>query len=657
MTARLQKTLRQAQAHHQAGRLSQAEALYRSIAASQPDEPAVLHLLGLIAYQRAAYEEADQWIRRAIAAAARPTAELSNSLGAVLAARGRPVDAARCFQEAVALRPDYIEALQNLGRTLQGLDRAEEAAPHFEKVVRLNPANPGAWLDMGSVFVRRKMAAEAIACFQKAVDLDPRYAEAWNNLGNSLHAQGRQPEAIAAIRQALALQPQLASAHNNLGVMLREQGAPEAMACFEKAVLLDPRHADAWNNLGNMLRDRGRVPEAIACAQKAIALRPGFAAAHSNLSVMLHEQGKLPEAIQALQQALALAPGDAASWSNLGNCLKEQCRFHEAIACYSKAVELQPGNHRARWNRSLTLFMTGEIERAWIEYESGWADGQRTPRRPFPQPLWDGGPLDGKRLLFWGEQGIGDEIILAGMIPDLGSGHIVECEPRLVPLFARSFPSIEVVPRTTPPHPATAQADLQIPAGSAARWLRGSLDRFPKHQGYLRPDPQRIAHWREHLDALGSRRKAGICWRSGVTAGLRSMHCTGLQQWGAVLSAAGVHFINLQYDDCRAELDDAEARFGVRVHAVPGIDLKQDLDDAAALTAALDLIITVSTSVADMAGALGKPVWLMALASQGNWYTMGQPFVPWFPSTRLYPRTWEQPWEDVLARVARDLAS
>ncbi|HUO28908.1 MAG TPA: tetratricopeptide repeat protein [Bryobacteraceae bacterium] len=594
---KLQKTLAAAQAHHQAGRLDQAEALYRTIVAGRPNDPRVLFLLGLAAHQRGAQEEAEDWIRRAIAASGHPVAELSNTLGAILGARGRTAEAIRCFEEAIALRPDYTEARQNLCKCC---------------------------CTLGTVYTERKMRAEATAYFRLALDMNPRYAAAWNNLGVMLKTDPNHEQ--------------------------------EAEAYFEKAVELDPSHADAWNNLGNIRRAQDRTAEAIECVQKAIALRPGFGAAYSNLSVMLHEQGKLTEAIAALERALEIQPRDSASWSNLGNYRKEECRFTEAKACYDKAAELDPESTRARWNRSLILFVTGEIARGWEEYDIGWADGQRKPQRPFAQPQWDGSPLAGRKLLFWGEQGIGDQIILANMIPDLGAGHIVECEPRLVPLFARSFPEVEVVPRTDPPHPATAQADLQIPAGSAGRWLRASLDRFPRHRGYLRPDPERVAYWRREVAALGDGVKAGICWRSGMIGGLRRLHATELKQWGEVLAVPGVRFVNLQYDDCAAELEDAMARFGVEIHAMPGIDLKQDLDDAAALTAALDLVISVATSVADMAGALGKPIWMPSLASQGNWYTMGQSFVPWFPSTRRYTRMWDQPWEDILRRVAADLA-
>jgi tetratricopeptide (TPR) repeat protein len=434
------------------------------------------------------------------------------------------------------------------------------------------------------------------------------------------------------------------------------------MGYFEEALSIDPRCADAWCNLGRAHSQLGQNEEAARCLEKALALAPRLAVAYENLGAIRHRQDRVVEAIACYEKALTFSPRSALLYTSLGNLLKEQMRLAEAVACYNRAVELDGGFHDARWNRALVRFMTGEIERGWSEYEWGWTARQRFPQRRFPQPWWSGAPLPGQRLLVWGEQGVGDEITFAGMIPELAtiSDHcIVECEPRLVPLFARSFPAVETVPRTDPPHPATGTADLQIPAGSAARWLRPLLDRFPRSfpagRGYLRADPHRVAYWRERLAALGPGPRVGICWRSGLLSGLRCLQCTSLPQWGTVLTVPGVHYVNLQYGDCREELAEARGRFGVPIHTWPDIDLKQDLDEVAALTTALDLVVSVGTAAACMAGAVGVPVWQLTLTSCGDCWTMGQHYCPWFPSMRLYERAWDQPWEEVLERLARDL--
>jgi tetratricopeptide (TPR) repeat protein len=588
-------TLEMAVEHHRAGRLDQAEGLYRKVIAIQPNEADALHLLGMLAHQRGHFDEAERRVRGAIAARGQPVAEFSNTLGNALAAQGRSDEAVRCFEEAIALRPDDATAHKNLADVLSVLERHEEAGAHYQKVLQVNPEDASAHNNMGGVFLARKMFREATECFGKAVQLDPNCAEAYSNLGHSL-------------------------------------------------------------------RELGRLTEAVNCLEAALRLRPNFGAAYSNLSCVVHQLGARADAIRCVETALALDPGNASAHNNLGNLLKEQLRFGEAIACYNKAVELRPGFHEARCHRALTLFMCGQMERGWIEYESGWAAQKRGPGRPFGQPRWDGGPLAGKRLLFWGEQGLGDEMIFAGMIPELtavAANCIVECEPRLVPLFARSFPAARVIPRTTPPHPCTGQADLQIAAGTAGRWLRPSLDRFPRgfpsETGYLHADPARVSHWRARLDALGAGASVGISWRSGLTAGLRRLDCTELRDWGPVLAVPGVHFVNLQYDDCHAELAQAVASFGVPIHGWPDIDLKRDIDEVAALMTALDLVISVGTSVACLAGALGRPVWQLTLTSSGDLWTMGQTYMPWFPSMRTYERSVDQTWVAILERIAADL--
>ena len=588
----VRETLERGLAHHKAGRLHRAEEMYRKVIAVQPDEPDALHLLGLIAFKRGHYDLAERRVRHAIAAIGRPPAEFLDSLANMLVARGRSAEAIPFYQQALAIDPQRSDTHKTLGATLSSLGRAPEAAAHFEEALRLSPNDPTALSNMGTVFLDRREPGKAIPYFEGAIEIDPRCAEAWCNLGHALSEQGDQSQAIV-------------------------------------------------------------------CLEKALAIQPNLAAAYDNMACMYHRLGRMTEGLRCLEKALKLAPDNARVYNNLGNNYKEQLRLKEAIAAWDRAIELQPNYYDALWNRSLALFMVGEIERGWAEYDWGWPARRRNPERRFPQPWWDGGPLSGKRLLFWMEQGVGDEMIFAGMIPELEAVAvqcIVECEYRLVPLFARSFPRVQVVPRTDPPRPAVAAADLQIPAGSAARWLRPSLDRFPNRRGYLRADPGRAKHWRERLAALGPGLKVGICWRSGVASGLRGLGLTELAQWDAVFAIPGVHFINLQYDDCRVELEDVRTRTGVTIHVWPDIDLRQQLDEVAALITALDLTISVGTAVACMAGGLGRPIWQLTLTSAGECWTMGQHYCPWFPSMRLYERVWDQSWEEVLAGVARDLA-
>ena len=255
---------------------------------------------------------------------------------------------------------------------------------------------------------------------------------------------------------------------------------------------------------------------------------------------------------------------------------------------------------------------------------------------------------------------MGDELLFASLIPDMArltGGCVFECERRLVGLFSRSFPGVEVIPRSIPPHSRTQGTDItvQSPAGSLMRWLRPGLASFPQHSGYLKADEARVAHWKKQLAALGAGIKVGLCWTSGDRSAAASKHCMDLEQWGPILGAEGVVLVNLQYTDCREELAQAEQRFGVKIHRWDGLDLKNDLDEVAALTTALDLVITVETAVSMMAGALGKPVWMMALRNAG-WKEFGSGRMPWFPDTKLFYREWDETWNGVIGAVSYELA-
>jgi hypothetical protein len=246
------------------------------------------------------------------------------------------------------------------------------------------------------------------------------------------------------------------------------------------------------------------------------------------------------------------------------------------------------------------------------------------------------------------------------MLGDLlraGAHCIVECEPRLVTLFERSFPGAEVVPQARPPHPRTRQPgiDFQIPAASLARWLRPSLESFPRHRGHLVPDPARAARWRERIGALGPGLKVGICWRSMLNQGARSLDSTQLSQWGPVLTAPGVHFVNLQYDRCDEELREAERLFGARIHVWDDMDLKDDQEGVAAMIPALDLVLSAFTAVVQMAGAVGAPAWVLSHLGVQGWWGLGTDHYPWYPSVRFFPCGATGAWEPVIETVASEL--
>jgi hypothetical protein len=305
--------------------------------------------------------------------------------------------------------------------------------------------------------------------------------------------------------------------------------------------------------------------------------------------------------------------------------------------------------------------MRGDFARGWPEYE--WRLKQKKRRRHhFPFPWWNGESLAGKTLLVYAEQGIGDEIFFASCLPEIiaRAGHcIVECEPRLAPLFARSFPQATI-------HGGDRQAglgwltglpavDLQVAAGSVLQHLRPDAGSFPSRGAFLSADAQAVAGWRGRLAALGDGLKVGISWRGGRLARQRRERSTRLQQWAALLALPRAHFVNLQYGDCGAELDEVRARSGVAIHAWDAPDPLVDMDGFAALVSALDLVISVDNSTVHLAGALGVPTWLLLpQVPEWRWFS-GRADSPWYPCVRIFRQPVLGDWDGVMSEAAREL--
>lgn len=296
--------------HHQAGRLQEAEALYRQILQAQPDHPDTLHLLGVIAHQVGKHEVAVQYISQAIAV--RPeVGEFHNNLGEAYRALGKFEEAIVSYRRALGFKPDYPEAYNNLGIALQAQGKFEDAVAAYRQALTLNPDFAGVYVNWGATLQEQGKNEEAVIHYRKAISLKPAFAEAYYNLGKVLQEQGKMDEAVVAYRQALALKPTYVKAYTNLGAALHEMGyLEEAIAAHGQALKHDPAFAEAYANLGAALQEQGKLQDAVVAYRQAIAVKPTYADAYSKLGYALKEQGKTDEAVEAYQQALALQPND-----------------------------------------------------------------------------------------------------------------------------------------------------------------------------------------------------------------------------------------------------------------------------------------------------------------------------------------------------------
>jgi len=583
----LQRMMDTALQHHQNGRLSEAEQIYRQILAVNPSHADSLHLLGMIAYQAGDLDLAADLIRRAIAIHGTGTSYYVN-LGTVLYAQGKLDEAEPQYRLALALKPNLAEVHVNLGNVLQARGELTESAAYFERALALRPDN----------------------------------AEAHNNLGNTRMSQGQMEAAIA---------------------------------CYERALELRPDYAEAIYNLGNLHRAEDRLDEAVACYLRALAIRPDY-----------------PEALY-----------------NLGNVRREQGDVDEALRQYANALDLRPDYAQAGFGEALAQLIQGNFAVGWQNYEWRWRSSDHdTPKRDLKQPLWTGEKLACGKLLIWGEQGIGDEIMFAGLLPDAlrtGNRCVLDCNSRLKPLFARSFPDIEVVsgyasdyhaeqadPRFAKvapcpvlatsssreggkPQPSTGSIheDLeiasQIPSGSLPGLFRKTAADFASTTSPFLISDQATRERLRTRYADGCK-LVGLAWYTS-SAKTGRFRCMDLAWFAPLFALPGIRWISLQYGEHGA-LESQAAAAGAPVLIDREVDQLADMDLFAAQVAAMDLVITIDNSTAHLAGALGIPVWvLLPFAPDWRWM-LDREDSPWYPTMRLFRQPNAGDWGSVVERVS-----
>lgn len=584
-------------------------------------------------------------------------------LSVKLREEGRLDEAVTACRRALECSPDDARAWSELAHALRWGGKLDEARRAATKAIEAGPELAGAWFNLGAVLVAQNEAAQGVEAYHKALALQPDFAEAWSNLGGALGAQGRVAEEIDAYRRALEINPRLVPVWSNFGDALRAAGQfEEAITACRKAVELDPRFAAAWNNLAGALRESGKHEEAVAASERALALNPRLAEAWSNLGAGLQGLQRFDEAIRAYERAIALNPRSAEMHFNLGATLEHSGSVEAAVPHYRRAMELKPGYTEARLSLAFATLSLGQFREGWELYESRWHRRNNEPRRYDFAP-WSGDLAQPCRLLVWGEQGVGDEIVYASMLLDFARAATqvtFECDPRLAPLFARSFSHVRIVPKQATPQLKPEDFDCQLPLASLGRWLRPSFANFPRHGGFLRADPERTAEFRSRLLADGGRpnRIVGLSWYS-ANPKFGTLKSQRLLDWARMLATPGAKFLDLQYGDTDAERAGVEKALNVSIEHFADVDLFHDLEGLAALIAACDMVLTVSNVTAHMAGALGRPVWMLTPMARGKfWYWFyGRRDSPWYPSMRIFTQQQPGSWREVLDEVAQELSA
>jgi len=593
-------------------------------------------------------EEAKQLYLRVLAIDEKHARSLYG-LGLIAHASGDCEDAVRRLREAIAMNPGDAACHAGLGASLQALGKGDEAASEYRLALKLDPNDAAAHNNFAGLLQRAGNLEDAKLHYERAIALRPGFAAAYCNLGTVLQNRNDLAAAVACLQKALALKPDLAEAHNNLGLVLRKMGRlDEAAAHYERAVALRPDYAEAWSNFGVLLRQMGKLEESAACFVKALHLRPGSAEAFDNLGNTLRDMGRLAESVACHERALALRPDGAQAHNNLGYTLRKQGKLAESRASYEQALHLDPGSPDIRWNLSLLDLLEGNLTDGWLHYEVRFEREENRPRS-FPKPAWRGEPLNGARILLHAEQGLGDSMQFLRYVPlvHAAGGRVILNVPRALHRLAARLSGVDTLTVDDEPLPPF---DWHCPLMSLPLAFRTTLDSIPAQIPYLTVPEEA----RQTLDDLhGPKRepRIGLVWSGNPRCTEDQIRSLSLSNFTPLFNLPGLRFFSLQMGAAAAQLRAIDA---------PVTDLSPaigDMADTAALIMGLDLIITVDTSVAHLAGALGKPTWtLIPFAPDWRWLTEREDS-PWYPTMRLFRQDAFGDWESVIHKVRARLAA
>ena len=539
----------------------------------------------------------------------RPVAPLQQTFQKALALHqsGRIEAARTLYREVLAAEPRHFDSLHLLGLSTVQSGETEAGVALIRAALMVRPDVAEACYNLGNALLTLKRPAEALDSFSRALQINPSDAQCQFETGNALNDLKRSDEAILRYDEAIRLDPRYAEAHNNRGIALKDAGRfEEAVTSYDTAIALRPRYAEAHSNRGNALKELARFEEALACHDRAISLKPDYAEAHYNR----------------------------------GNVLGDLKRYEEALGSYDQALILRPDYAEARHNKALLLLGRGRLREGFELYPARWQTASFVGGNFRGKvPRWDGRTQQGQ-LLLWGEQGVGDEIFHASLLPLVPQDGIritVAADKRLHAIFRRSFPYASVIDSSTLAMQKDADYTAQAPVGDLGGILGLDAEMLAARQtSFLRVDEARREALRKAPGFPERGPVVGLSWKSsnkkfGAEKSLR------LSDLAPILSVPGVSFVNLQYGEVAAEIAEAREAFGISVHEVQGLDVFNDIDGLLALIDACDVVVTTSNVTAHLAGSIGKKAVVLVPAGKGClWYWQGGSNDLWYPSlTRL----------------------
>jgi tetratricopeptide (TPR) repeat protein len=657
--------------YHRLGDHQNAEKAYREILTRHPNHADALHLYGMLLHNRGQNDQAEKLIRRAIAIQTNQSVYCTN-LGIVLSAMGKLDDAIAAYRKADQLNPNSPETLNNLGVALHANGAFAEAVECLKRSVILRPDyfdainNLVALLNLdagsaaanhvvGDILHSADRSKDAIQFYRKAIDENPESAETYSNLGNALFAIDEPAEALLNYQKALQLKPDFPQAWNNLANALKEfDRLNEAIAAYRRAMELQPNTPEPLSNLGNALRDAGQWESAMELYQKALDMHVSHAVTHNNVGNALCERGEWWAAISAYEKALAIKPDYADAINNMGTAMEEIGQRDRAMQCYQQAHALTPKAVSPPWNIALLQLLQGDYIHGWRGYENRWRQKKQSKTwRAFNQPMLSNvAQMKGSRILLHAEQGFGDAIQFcryATMVAEQGATVYLECPPKL----SRLFSTLKEVKKVIPRGEELPEFDLHCPLMSLPMVFGTEIKTVPGTVSYLSADPADVLRWQKQFADQPDAYRVGLVWAGQSTHQKDRHRSLSLHSFAGLSLLPGVRFYSLQVGDSAGQAKSPPQGMEL-VDWTSGLN---DFADTAAMISQLDLVISVDTAVCHLAGALGKPVWVL-VAFQPDWrWLLDRDDSPWYPTAKLFRQPSPQDWGPPLSKIAAELAA
>jgi tetratricopeptide (TPR) repeat protein len=584
--------------------------------------------------------------------------EAWSNRGITLQKLNRIEESIASYDRAIEIKPDYADAYLQRGIAFQKFSCFEEALLNFERAIEIKPDYAQAHFSRGNTLSELKRLDEALAGYESAININPNFAEAYYNRGNALKALDRLDEAIASYDKAIELNPNYAEAFSNRGVTLSQLKLfDEALASYNKAIEINPDYVDALSNRGNTLGELKRLDEAMASYDRAIEVNPNYAEAYLNRGNILIELMRHDEALSSHEQAIKIKPDYAEAFFNQGVLFGELKKIKQAIENYEKSISINPYYAEAYCNKAMLLLMTDKFNDGWFFYKWRWNIKEKISNKLYTIiPNWDG-QTDGKsiKILFWGEQGIGDEIFYFGMLKNFTNiiaRITVTADKRLHSLFKRSMPEVEFIDRNNINTECNENSfDYQAPIGDIGQLY--SVDplfdiKLPKP--FLHINKFRYSDFKKN-HIFKDKVVCGLSWKSsnqkiGLSKSLDLIDLSPL------LLIENVEFVSLQYGSTKDEIDFVENKIGKKIHTVDDLDIYNDIDGLVSLISDCDFVVTTSNVTAHLTGAIGKKGMVLLPFSKGKiWYWhSGEGQSVWYPSLQLTSQIQMNDWTDPIIR-------